>query len=244
MHAHSRLTPPVLLHWAAFAFLALCLAGCPTKHDVEELSQKLDRIEARVVHLDSTNAAVTEADRKLRNDMQQTVGELQRQIAQLLENYNELLAKVDALGRARERVVEVPNPDSSDQVGGVGSACDTTYDESFLLVRRQKYDDAIAGFRKYLANCSTHVSVSNAWYWMGECYYSQEKYKDAAWQFGHLLEKYPDSPNARTALYKLARCKQELRQKKEATKLFKRVIDEYGGSYEADQARDRLKELR
>ncbi|MEW6050037.1 MAG: tol-pal system protein YbgF [Candidatus Zixiibacteriota bacterium] len=230
------------------------LSGCVTKRDIEEINIRLDRIEQKAVQtqrlvaqMDSTNTASAEADKKLRNDMQQTVLDLQGQIAKLLENYNDLLTKVDALSRSKSRIQSSPGA----QDGGEGttatpqsSDCDNAYDEAFLLVRKGDYDKAITGFRGFLTTCPKHASTENAYYWIGECYYSLEKYSDAITEFEYLLKTYKATANASRALYKLGRSKQELGQKADAKKIFQRLIDEHGGTLEAEQAKERLKELK
>jgi tol-pal system protein YbgF len=121
--------------------------------------------------------------------------------------------------------------------------CIDTYDKAFTQVRRGEYDAAIEGFRSFLAECPDHSDVENAYYWIGECYYSQEKYTQAIAEYEHLIQAYPDSPNVGRALYKLARCKQEIGKTDEARKLFEQLVNEHAGTLEAEQAAQRLKDL-
>ncbi len=122
--------------------------------------------------------------------------------------------------------------------------CDRTYDEAFILVRRTEYDKAIEGFREFLQQCEKHDLVENAYYWIGECYYSLEKYDEAVTEFEYLIDHYRSSVNTSRALYKLGRSKQELGKKSEAQKIFQQLIDDYPGTLEAEQAKERLKDLK
>jgi len=250
---HKQTLIVAVLVTAAVALLVL--AGCVTKRDIEEINTKLDKISAQSTdtqrqmrQMDSTNAAGAEADKKLRNDMQQTVQDLQQQIARLLENYNDLLSKVDALGRSKNRLYSSPGSQEGTPEGGTiapqSSDCDNSYDDAFLLVRKGEYEKAITGFRGFLTTCPKHASAENAYYWIGECYYSLEKYADAVTEFEYLLKNYKSTANASRALYKLGRSKQELGHKTEAKKIFQRIIDDHGGTLEAEQAKERIKELK
>ncbi len=246
---HNHIAAIVLM--AAIA-LALIVTGCVTRRDVEEINRRLDTLETQnaqtqrlVAHMDSVIAAGAEADRKTRADINSSVSDLQQGIAKLLENYNDLLAKVDAMGRSGSRLRSSPGASESTSVSTQGSAdCQKSYDDAFVLARQGKYESAIAGFQSFLGNCANDPSAENAYFWIGECYYSLEKYSQAVTQFDYVLKNYKGSANTSRALYKLARSKQELGQKAEARKTFQQLINEFPKTLEAEQAKDRLKELK
>ncbi len=251
MQVRHKLIAAIVL-MAAIA-LALVVSGCVTRRDVEEINQRLDTLEIQnvqtqklVAHMDSVIAAGAEADRKTRADINSSVNDLQQGIAKLLENYNDLLAKVDALGRSGSRLRSSPGAtDAEPTTTPQGSAdCQKAYDDAFVLARQGKYEPAIAGFQSFLGNCPNDPSAENAYFWIGECYYSLEKYSQAVTQFDYVLKNYKGSANTSRALYKLARSKQELGQKAEARKTFQQLITEFPKTLEAEQAKDRLKELK
>ena len=117
------------------------------------------------------------------------------------------------------------------------------YDEAFILVRRGEYEQAIAAFEGFLAQCESHGSAENAYYWIGECYYSMGKFVEAVEQFTTLAEKFKSSVNLGRALYKLGRSQQELGKNADARKSFERVVDEFPETLEAEQAKERLKDI-
>lgn len=231
--------------------VSLVAIGCVTRRDIEEINTKLDSLQQQslktqrmVTSMDSITTSGADADRKLRADINTSVYDLQQQISKLLENYNDLIEKIDALGRSSGSRLR-SSPLASDSSGAAyGADCDKAYDDAFILVRNGKYDAAIAGFQGFLSSCPKHPSAENANYWIGECYYSLQKYSDAVTQFEFVLKSYKGSANTSRALYKLGRSRQELGQKVEARKVFQRLIDEYGGTLEAEQAKERLKELK
>ena len=230
--------------------------GCCTKRDVQAINDRLAMLESqsretldRVKRMDSLVVASSETNRQLQNDVRMSSDALAQQLGELLENYNDLISRID---RMSHQVIKLPptsspgaqGPSEPAPAGAQPSAdCIDTYDNAFTQVRRGEYETAIQGFRKFLTDCSTHADVQNAYYWIGECYYSQEKYTEAVTEYEHLINTYRDSPNLGRAIYKLARCKQELGKTAEAKELFQRLIDQFGGSLEAEQAAARLKDL-
>ncbi len=254
-------------HIAAFISLmvwggaTIWLSGCATPRQMDELKAQVRNVESQnlqtqrmVARIDSTIAQEADANKRLRNDMAVTIDDLQRQIAMLLENYNDLIQRIDKLTQQPTYSYVKSSPGVTEQQpgapGGTPSSegspidCGATYDEAFLLVRRTEYEKAIEGFRNFLQYCPKHELAENAYYWIGECYYSLEKYDQAIAEFEHLLDNFRSSVNTSRALYKLGRSKQELGKKDEAKKIYRRLVDEYPGTLEAEQAKERLKDLK
>ena len=59
-----------------------------------------------------------------------------------------------------------------------------------------------------------------------------------------MLKNFPKSVNAGRAMYKLARSKQELGQKADAKKIFQQIVDQFPNTLEAEQSKDRIKEIK
>ncbi len=238
-------------------YFGFVLAGCATPRMIDEVKAQIREVESQnrqtqqmVARMDSIIAEDTQADKRLRNDVSVAVDELQRQMATLLENYNDLMQRIETLGQRQTFAGSVKSSPGALQEPGApvqepsSVDCDRTYDEAFILVRRNEYDKAIEGFREFLQQCEKHDLVENAYYWIGECYYSLEKYDQAVAEFEYLMDHYRSSVNASRALYKLGRSNQELGKKSEAQKIFQRLIDDYPGTLEAEQAKERLKDLK
>ncbi len=242
----------------AVLYVALLLTGCATPRMVDELKAQVGEVEsqnrqtqAMVARVDSVMAEESEANRRLRNEMNVTISDLQRQIATLQESNNDLLQRIETLlNDLNRRGILYGSPGTRPPAGQTTTVtqrpsidCEATYDEAFILVRRGEYEKAIAGFQIFLSECGTHELAENAYYWTGECYYSLEQYEQAIEQFDHLITNYRSSVNASRAMYKLGRCRQELGETEEAKKVFRKVVDEYPGTLEAEQAQERLKDL-
>jgi tol-pal system protein YbgF len=243
---------------------AVILGGCATTRQVNELKEQVAQVEnnqaqmqASIKHMDSLITASSDADMKLRNELRYSVEELNQQIAMLLQNYNDLMQRIDALLQqpmtrrelrgsvGSETYVDTLRPGTPPTATEPPPInCDSTYDEGFILTRRTEYQKAIDAFEQFVQYCPEHPDVSNAYYWMGENYYGLQKYEDAVQQFQVVLDKYPNSSKASQALYKIARSREEQGKTADAKKLFQQVIDDFPGTFEAEQARVRLDELK
>ncbi len=242
----------------------LLLSGCVTPRRIDELDAHIQEIKAQnaqtqqmVTRIDTTVATESADSRRLRADMQVTIDQLQTAISSLQQNYNDLLQQVNALRVALEerRVLNSsPNVSTSPNPPATGAGeppataepaieCNTTYDDAFVLVRRAEYEKAITEFQKFIDNCPNNELVENAYYWIGESYYSLEKYPEAVEKLEYLINNFKSSPNIVRALYKLGRSKEEMGQKADAKKIFQKVIDDYPGTLEAERAKERLKVL-
>jgi len=241
----------------------LVFTGCVTKRDIEEVKRQLTTVESQnrnsqemVARMNSIIVAGADADNKLRNEMRISLDEVGRQIAQLLENYNDLQQQLDRM--TRDQVIQLPpksspgaQADRSDTISTVvppspqilDSICIEAYDVPFTLVTHNEYEEALTAFQEYFNKCANDDNLANAHYWTGECYFSLGRFAQAATEFELLTKEYPDSPKVTSALYKLARSWQELGKTSDAKDVFQRVVEEHAGTLEAKQAQDRLKDL-
>ena len=245
----------------AVIFLGSMMTGCVLPRHIEELKVEIRDVETQneqtqemIARLDSVITNGEEANTRLRNDISTTISQLQRQIDILLENYNDLMQKLDEISRSRGIIKSSPGSQTQTQTKQDAPPlvvqpepsidCGMAYDDAFILVRRGEYETAIDGFNAYLKDCQGHESVENAYYWIGECYYSMEKYTEAISQFDLLIGQFQNSPNIARARYKLGRSYQEMGRKDQAKSTFQKIVDDHPGSFEAQQAADRIKDLK
>ncbi|MFH1372670.1 MAG: tol-pal system protein YbgF [bacterium] len=241
----------------AVLYLVQMLSGCCTPRMINEIKAQVQQVEMQnrqtqqaVAHIDSVLTEDTEANKQLRNEMSVTIQDLQQRIETLLENYSDLMQRIEKFGQQQSAPAVIRSSPGVRQEPGqpveesVSVDCDKKYDDAFILVRRGEYDQAIEGFREFLSLCEKHDLVENAFYWVGECYYSLEKYDQAVTEFQYLITNYKSSVNASRALYKLGRSQQELGKKSEAIRIFQQLVDDHPGTLEAEQARERLKDLK
>lgn len=236
--------------------ISAVLTGCVTPRHVDELKAQMREIESQnsrthqiLEQVDSTVSAEATASGRLRNDMSITVDQLQQQIDLLLENFHDLMEKIEQMDRQKGILRPSPGsqtPDRSEQPVPVqtGFDCDLAYDEAFLQARRAEYEKAVANFRKFIEECSSHASVENAHYWIGESFYALEKFAEAIDEFELLVNTYRSSHNLGRAYYKLARSNEAIGKKAVAVTHYQKIVDDYPQTLEAEQARNRLKELK
>ena len=243
---------------AVLVTAALLLAsGCAMKWDVARLEAKLDSLQVEqrqtmmtTERLDSLLSSESEASMKLRAEIRSSLTDLTEQVRIMQATMNDLQDRVRLIGGSQSSRVTVPTttPASSDTgstAAGMPSVdCQTLYDDSFVNIRREKYEDAIKGFNDFLKYCGSHETAGDARFWIGEAYYSMENYKEAINQFELLVKDYPKSVKRAGAMYKMARSHEELGQKKEARQHFEKLIDEYPNTLEASQAKQKLKDLK
>ncbi len=260
---NNKLTAFFLL---AVIFIGLATVGCVTKRDMQAVQNRLTTVEGQnneikdmVSKMDSIIATGGESNNALRVDIRTSIDQISQQISQLLENYNDLIVKVDQLNRQPQVIRKSPissggaQPETgrtTQQTPDVPPAkdmsadCIAAYDDAFIKARKTEYENAVEAFRSFLETCPDHENVANARYWIGECYYAMEQFEKAVEEFSLVMKDHSSSRKMPSAIYKTGRCKQELGKNKDAKELFNRVIDEYSGTLEAEQAKERLKDLK
>jgi len=250
---HHELKTAVILMTAV-----LLVSACATKRDVMRVEEKVNsaRTEqqtmmAMITHLDSLVAADADDSNRLRAEVRSTLGELLEQFRMIQASMNDLTDKVNyvAASRGGQTVVLPPPADSTDTADTTaavipGINCQDLYDESFINIRRGQYEEAVRGFSDYLQYCGGQDLADNARFWIGEAQYSMEKYREAIEEFKKLIDKFPNSEKRPGAMYKSARSYEELGQKNDARTTFQKLIDDYPGTLEAEQAKEKLKELK
>ena len=98
-----------------------------------------------------------------------------------------------------------PEPNGMKTAVPGGAPLDATaeYEMAIANLRSQKYEEARAGFEKFLVENKEHVLAANAKYWLGETYYVQGEFKTAARTFAEGFQAYPDSAKSPDILLKL-----------------------------------------
>ncbi len=247
----------IFLMFVAFATI---ISGCCMKRDIDAVDIKISRlrfeqkeIKTKINKIDSLLSTETDASLALRAEIRSSLKELLEQFAMIQSNMNDLQNKVDNLASSEAAYPVIPpvlTTDSSVDTTAAaepvipGIDCQELYDESFINVPQGQYEEAIQGFTDYLTYCGKQGLADDARYWMGECYYFMDKFGEAVTEFNLLIKEYPDSEKRPGALYKTGRSYEELGRIKEAKETFRKLVDEFEGTLEAQQAREKLKELK
>jgi len=104
------------------------------------------------------------------------------------------------------------------------------YSAAFKLLNEKKYSDAATAFDAFVKKHPTDPLTSNAYYWLGESYYSRSDYTRAAESFRKGFETNPESPKAPDNLLKLALSLHQVKRTSEACIVLTQIATKYANS--------------
>ena len=134
------------------------------------------------------------------------------------------------------RTVSQPTGPSLDEAGA--------YEAALALLRRRRYEEALAAFTRFLRRYPEGPYSSNAQYWVGEANYVMRHYEAAIAAFGRVVEQFPDSPKVAAAMLKMAFSHYELKHWDKARKLLETVIARFPKGSVAQLAEKRLHRMK
>jgi tol-pal system protein YbgF len=95
-----------------------------------------------------------------------------------------------------------------------------TYEEALSLIKIMKFAEAQHKLQDFVNNYPESPLISNAYYWLGETYYSQSRFDKSSIYFLRGYKKSPTGPKAAPNLFKLALSLGKLKKPKEACATF------------------------
>jgi tol-pal system protein YbgF len=151
--------------------------------------------------------------------------------------------------------VETPRPSSSEPAPPpapvpvppppeVQQDAKSMYNSAFQLLKESRYEQAITGFKDFLAKHPQTANAENAQYWLGEAYYVTRQYGSAAEEYQKLAQVYPHSKKVPQALLKLGFSYDEQGQRAQAKKVLEDLKKSHPGSTEARLAEERLQKFK
>ena len=114
------------------------------------------------------------------------------------------------------------------------------YQRAFETFQAKKMEDAQLLFQQFVNENPAHEYADNAYYWMGEIYYTQGEYNLAVGEFQKVPELYPGGNKVPDALLKVGLCYLGMNNSKNAEKTLKQLIDAYPQSNAAQLGRQKL----
>ena len=119
-------------------------------------------------------------------------------------------------------------------VGSVGDGdAGELYKQGYSQILAGDYADAASTFQTYIDLYPSEAQVSDAYFWLGEAYYSQGAYKDAARTFLDAHKAYPDANKAPDTLLKLGMSLVALDNRETACATYSEVGIRYPGASKA-----------
>lgn len=217
--------------------------------------------------LDS-NRSMIELERSV-VDMEYKMADLTREVAELSEKVDRMDASVSAYisGVTKTPLVEeeiTPTEEeslkddkvelsekgekTSEKEGGEtkttsGDAPQVLYDQALDEIMKKNAKAALPRFVDFVTKYPDHDLADNAYYWIGECYYSMKRYTDSAENFEKVVVDFPERDKVPDAMLKLGYSYAELGKKEKAEEVLRDLISIYPKSPAADLARQRLIDL-
>ncbi|MEX0907849.1 MAG: tetratricopeptide repeat protein [Gemmatimonadota bacterium] len=233
----------------------LVAGGCATKSDIRSLRQDLvaaqQRQESAMLEIQRQNRVVLDS---LNSTMSMTVnasGTTANQMRQFERNVAELGQLVGqvmgTLNRIEQRLAELERRPVAAPAGGTissGGTAEQYYEMGVLKQSEGSYSAARLAFEQVVTEYPEHERAPDAQFQLGETYYLQELFDEAYASFEAVAERWPVAPRSPAALYRAGAIAEERRELDRARAYFERVRDRYEDSPEAEQARQRLTDLR
>ena len=104
------------------------------------------------------------------------------------------------------------------------------YSYAFKLLNDKKYAEASSSFDAFVKKYPTDPLTSNAYYWLGESYYTRADYTRSAESFRKGFEANPAGQKAPDNLFKLAKSLEQVKRANEACIVFAQIIAKYPDS--------------
>lgn len=207
------------------------------KEDVSRLSGRVEENENLVKH--SVEKDLTSQD-ALRNDLaglSSRLGKIEGMVNQQQKYLN-----IDE-GQTGGPVQE--NEQNASQAGGQAEIAQESgekyaYDSALAQYNEAKYNEAMAGFKKYLELYPKSDLADNAQFWIGECLMNTKDYEQAILAFEDVIKKYPKGNKVANAMFRQAIAFLEINDKTSSTVLLKKVIKQFPKSNEAKVAQKKL----
>jgi tol-pal system protein YbgF len=188
------------------------------QHGIDSVRSRLDKLVADV------DFRLTQIEGKLRaggvpiasgdaSPGAATQGQQQQAAASRLTQSTPAGSTTAATGAPAPKTVQKTSV--SPQLLPQGNAADR-YNFAFSLLRKADFARAELAFTEFLALHGDDRLAGNAYYWLGETYYSRNKLQDAARTFLSGFEKFPDGVKAPDTLLKLAITLSRMDQREEA----------------------------
>jgi tol-pal system protein YbgF len=244
----------------AWALLALALAGCASRADVERIRRDQQEMRARLadvqVALDSMNRRLdtVRSSASESGSSSASVRALEKRIAELESRGTvPTPTTIEGVTGAPTPPIEKPAPNVPRTEAAnlalrredrqPASPANETYRRALQSYRDGQPDQAIQQFREYLRNNPKSDQADNAQYWIGEAYYSKNDYNRSIIELNEVLLKYPQGDQVPGALLALATSFSNSGDKIDAKLILQKLVSDHPRSEEAEVGRRQLQTL-
>ena len=124
------------------------------------------------------------------------------------------------------------------------NVADQLYKRALKDYEEKNYEAAVVNFKQYLKQAPRSPQAGSAQYLIGESLYAQKQYEAAIVAFDEVVQKHSQNPKVAAAMLKQGYAFAELKDTRNARFFFQQVQRKYPNSAEAQQAAEKLKQLR
>ena len=227
------------------SLLLVMSAGCA---NTDLLVQRQTSLEGRLEQLAQAQSSATTRLGEVETELQ-SLREQLKKVAAEQEAGRELPEKLDRLSQRLDRIetdlppmqatrIEVVNKESGSD--GRDHAVQDAYLKAFGLFSANNFPAAAEAFTSFITSYPESEYAVNAWYWLGECYYSEGKYHQAIESFERVVNGSPSAKKVPDALLKMGLSWFGLNETAKGSSILHTLIDKYPDSTAASKARERL----
>jgi tol-pal system protein YbgF len=222
------------------------------KQDQESLRRSFAQLQADLAEMRDGIQTLTGRVEETGHVLQTTVEKdtttqdaLVSQVTQLSIMAKDLSMRVESLERERAsektREKQTPQTETGKPKGDVQQTESSLYEKTLEYYWDGRYDEARAGFKKFLTLYPTSDLADNAYFWIGECHRASEDYEEAILAYQKVINDYPDGNKVPSAMLHQALAFEKIDDKTTAQLVYKKLVKEYPKSKEAGIARKRLR---
>src|SRR5436309_11065035 len=125
-----------------------------------------------------------------------------------------------------------------------GNVAEQLYKRAVKDYQEKNYEAAVVNFKQFLKQAPKSPQAGNAQYFIGESLYAQKQYEAAIVAFDEVVQKHSQDPKVAAAMLKQGYAFAELKDARNARFFLQQVQKKYPNSSEAQQASEKLKQLR
>jgi len=215
-----------------------------TTDNINRLNQSLDALNKNLQTQSTDQGSKTDQVSAQVQSLHDAVDELKARMAKVSKQLDDVQAAQQNL-QAQPASVQ---PGSAPQ-GGVqqpqaqAPPPDVLYNNGLRDYNAAKYDLAVQEFADYLKFYSNTDLVGNAQFYLADIEYRQGNFQKAIQDYDKVIEQYPEGNKAAAAQLKKGYALLNTGQKDAGTRELRALIARYPRSLEAQQAKDRLRQL-
>ena len=221
------------------------------KDDQESLRRSFAQLQADLAETRASIQTLTGRVEETGHVLQTTVEKdttaqdaLVSQVKQLSTMVKDLSARIEGLESDRASVKvgqkQEPQAEKARPKGEVPQTESALYEKTLEYYWDGRYDEAIAGFKKFLTLYPTSDLADNAYFWIGECHRASEEYEEAILAYQKVINDYPKGNKVPSAMLHQALAFERIDDKTTAQLVYKKLVKEYPQSKEAGIAKKRL----